>query len=270
VTSVYQKDAGRREVGMEKLQFKLEVFEGPLDLLLQLISKNKVSIYNIPILQITDQYFEVLERMKELDLDVSSEFLVMAAQLVYIKSRMLLPAEKEENEEGDPREELAQRLLEYQRYKLASEYLKEREFASRYMFFKAPDEIIPKTVPYEGGYSMDELIAAFNDILERSQRRVPPPRKTFEGIVQREVVSVRDKEVHILKLLAGRGGVMFADIFQGMRTKPELVAAFLALLELIRGNRITANYDKSKKDFVIVGTGKMFEEKMFDEKNSLA
>ena len=237
---------------MEKLQFKLEVFEGPLDLLLQLISKNKVSIYNIPILQITDQYFEVLAQMKEMDLEVSSEFLVMAAQLVYIKSRMLLPTEKDAEEAEDPRADLAQRLLEYQRYKLASEYLKEHEFTSRYMFFKEPDNITPKTMPYEGNYSMDELIAAFNDILERTQRRVPPPKKTFEGIVKREVVSVRDKEAYIVELLEKHGSVMFVDIFSGMTTKPELVATFLALLELIRSSRISANYDKAKKDLVVM------------------
>jgi len=237
---------------MEKLQFKLEVFEGPLDLLLQLISKNKVSIYNIPIIQITDQYFDALKQMKEMDLEVTSEFLVMAAQLVYIKSRTLLPTEKTDDEAGDPSAELAQRLLEYQRYKLASEYLKEHEFSSRYMFFKEPEDIAPKTMPYEGNYSMDELIAAFNDILERTQRRVPPPKKTFEGIVKRETVSVRDKEVYILELLSKHGSVMFEELFAGMSSKPELVATFLALLELIRSNAISANYDKIKKDLTIV------------------
>ena len=236
---------------MEKLQFKLEIFEGPLDLLMHLISKNKVNIYNIPIVQITDQYFEALSQMKDMDLEVSSEFLVMAAQLVYIKSRMLLPAEKSEDED-DPRAELVERLLEYQRYKHAKTYFQEREFSARYYYFKEPDDIEPVSAPYEGTYDISDLVSAFNDILERTARRAPPPKKTFEGIVRREKVSVRDKVKYILERTNCKDGVTFVEVFEGMTSKPELVATFLALLELIKMKRVMANYNKAKKDFVIV------------------
>lgn len=235
---------------MEKISFKLEVFEGPLDLLLHLISKNKVNIYDIPIATITDQYMEVLNTMKELDLEVSSEFTVLASQLLLIKSRMLLPR-NEETDEEDPRTELVERLLEYQRYKSTLEFLKEHENAYKYMLFKEPEDIEPATEPDTTVYPVDMLISAFNDILERSKRRVPPPRKTFESIVQREKVSVKDKVVYLQELVKNGNKVFFANIFDGMYTKPELVATFLALLELIKMNQIKAVYSRDKNDFVI-------------------
>ncbi len=235
---------------MEKISFKLEVFEGPIELLLHLISKNKVNIYDIPIATITDQYLEALETMKELDLDISSEFTVMASQLLLIKSRMLLPRTEEADEE-DPRTELVQRLLEYQRYKSTMEFLKEHENAYKYMLFKAPEDIEPALEPDTTVYPVDMLISAFNDILERSKRRIPPPRKTFESIVQREKVSVKDKVVYIKEIVSGGKQVLFFDIFEGMYTKPELVATFLALLELIKVNEIKAIYNREKGDFVI-------------------
>ena len=235
---------------MEKISFKLEVFEGPLDLLLHLISKNKVNIYDIPIATITDQYMEVLNTMKELDLEVSSEFTVLASQLLLIKSRMLLPR-TEEADEDDPRTELVERLLEYQRYKSTMEFLKEHENAYKYMVFKAPEDIEPATEPDTTIYPVDMLISAFNDILERSKRRIPPPRKTFESIVQREKVSVKDKISYIKQLLQSHKKVLFTSIFDGMYTKPELVATFLALLELIKINEIKAIYNRQKNDFEV-------------------
>lgn len=235
---------------MEKISFKLEVFEGPLELLLHLISKNKVNIYDIPIATITDQYMEALEAMKEMDLEVSSEFTVLASQLLLIKSRMLLPR-NEETDEDDPRTELVERLLEYQRYKASLEFLKEHENAYKYMLFKEPEDIEPATEPDTTVYPVDMLISAFNDILERSKRRVPPPRKTFETIVQREKVSVKDKVVYLQDLVKGGKKVLFTNVFDGMYTKPELVATFLALLELIKMNQIKAVYSRDKSDFVI-------------------
>lgn len=224
---------------MDKLTFKLEVFEGPLDLLLHLISKNKVSIYDIPIVSITEQYFEALELMHELDLDVSSDFCVMAAQLLFIKSRMLLPKPSEEDEE-DPRAELAQRLAQYQQYKQAAEKLKEREFYYKYMYFKEPDDVEPLTPPPPDSYPIEKLMEAFYDVLERTKRRTPPPKKNFDGIVKRRVVSVRDKASGIVSLLGRKKRVRFTSIFAPGADKPELVATFLALLELIRMNRVYA------------------------------
>ncbi len=224
---------------MDKLTFKLDVFEGPLDLLLHLISKNKVSIYDIPIVTITNQYFEALEIMSELDLEISSEFCVMAAQLLYIKSKMLLPKQEEETEE-DPREELARRLLEYQKYKQASQKLKEREFYYKYMYFKEPDEVEPLEPPLPDSYPIEKLMEAFYDVLERTKRRAPPPRKNFDGIVKRRVVSVKEKASRIINILGAKKRVSFVSIFDKDVDRPEIVATFLALLELIRMNRVYA------------------------------
>ena len=224
---------------MDKLTFKLDVFEGPLDLLLHLISKNKVSIYDIPIVTITNQYFEALEIMSELDLEISSEFCVMAAQLLYIKSKMLLPKQEEETDE-DPREELARRLLEYQKYKQASQKLKEREFYYKYMYFKEPDEVEPLEPPLPDSYPIEKLMEAFYDVLERTKRRAPPPRKNFDGIVKRRVVSVKEKASRIINILGVKKRVSFVSIFDKDVDRPEIVATFLALLELIRMNRVYA------------------------------
>lgn len=237
---------------MDKLSFKLDVFEGPLDLLLHLINKNKVNILDIPIVDITNQYFEALSLMKGLDLEISSEFLVMAAQLLYIKSRMLLPKPKVSDEdEEDPRTELVERLLEYQRYKQASQFLKEREFSTRFLYFKPPENIEPQVVPYNGTYTLDDLLSAFSDVLERNALRSPPPKRTFEGIVRQEKVSVKQKLHTIMNLMRKRKRVMFSELFDGLATKPEMVATFLALLELIRMSRVLVDYKAAQKDFVL-------------------
>ena len=236
---------------MEKLTFKLEVYEGPLDLLLQLIHKNKVSIYDIPIAQITDQYLAEVERMQEMELEVSSEFIIMAAQLLYIKSRMLLPAAAKEEGEEDPRSELTEHLLAYQRDKTASAFLKEREFSSRYLFFKEPESIEPAVAPDDKTYCIEDLTRAFYDILERSQRRAPPPQKNFEGIVRRTVVSVKVQIRYILHRVASESNLTFNSLFEAIDTREALVATFLGLLELIKEGRLTAEYRQAQRDFLL-------------------
>ena len=186
---------------MEKVLYKLENFEGPLDLLLHLITKNKVSIYDIPIVEITDQYIEAIEGIEESQLENTSEFLVLAAQLLYIKSKMLLPKDEEEEEE-DPREDLAQRLLEYQRYKEASQELRKSEFWSRYMFFKESEKIDFPIPQYDKHHDTQELINAFNAILQRRIRKEKPKKRAFLGIVGREKVSVEDMVEKVCKLLS--------------------------------------------------------------------
>ncbi len=237
---------------MDKLSFRLDVYEGPLDLLMQLISKNKVNIIDIPIASITDQYFEALALMKGLDLEISSEFLVMASELLYIKSRMLLPKVKDDDEQEDPRADLVRRLLAYQRYKSVSQFLKEREFSSRFMYFKLPDNIEPQFIPYTGAYSLHDLMKAFEDILERSARCAPPPRKTFEGIVRREKVSVREKVHTVSEMIRRRGKVRFGELFDKCCGRPEMIATFLALLELVKLHRILVDYDKAENSFVLI------------------
>lgn len=223
---------------MEKLTFSLDSFKGPLDLLLVLIKKNKVSIYDIPISDILDQYLDVMTRMKEMDLEVSSEFLVLAATLLQIKSKMLLPKEEEE-EEQDPREELVKRLVEYKKFKDRLEFFKERENAGYKMFFKSPDAIEPPEPVYD--YSALDggvLFAAYKTSFSKLERRMPPPKKSFSGIVGHEKASVREKVQRILKRLTDKTKMVFKEIFKETKSRPEAVASFLAVLELVKLKKI--------------------------------
>lgn len=240
---------------MDTMLYKLDSFEGPLDLLLHLISKNKVSIYDIPIVEITSQYLEAIEGIEESQLENTSEFLVMAAQLLYIKSKMLLP-KKEDEEEEDPRDDLAQRLAEYQRYKEASGELRKNEFWSRYMFFKEEEKIDFPLPEYSKEHTVDELMDAFNAILQRKIRFKKPEKKAFSGIVGREKVSVEDMAEKLSGILKQNKRLEFKKAFSGKKSKPEMVATFLAILEMIRGGRITAEYDEKSKDFILIKSKK--------------
>ena len=230
---------------MEQLSFKVLDFEGPLDLLLTLIKKNKVSIYDIPINLIVSQYFDVMRQMEEYNLEISSEFLVLAATLLQIKSRMLLPKPEEEDEE-DPREELIRRLEEYRRIKAAAAYLDERKNIGDSFFFKEPDKI--ERPPAEWNYSKltpENLVLAYKTAYTRMERRLPPPKTPFEGIVGREKISVRSRVVRLWSRLKKRTKVFFKELFVEAKSKPEAVASFLAVLEMVKLNRIKIEYDES-------------------------
>ncbi len=223
---------------MEQLSFKLEAFEGPLDLLLMLIKKNKVSIYDIPIATILDQYLEVMRSMEEMDLEVSSEFLVLAATLLQIKSKMLLPKEEEEIEE-DPRTELVRRLLEYQQIKDSIDFFREHENSDSGLFFKLPDPI--ERPPAEMNYSkltLDNLLEAYKISCVKLERKLPPPKRSFSGIVGHEKVSIKEKVRRIWNGLVEKGRMLFRDIFKGTKSRPEAVASFLAILEMMKLNKI--------------------------------
>ncbi len=235
---------------MESILYKLDNFEGPLDLLLTLIQKNKVSIYDIPIVEITDQYLEAIDGIEESSLDNTGDFIVMAAQLLYIKSKMLLPKNDEEEEE-DPREELAQRLLEYQKYKEASKELRKSEFSSKYMVFRDEEEIKFPIPEYNRHHEVSALIDAFNSILARRIRKEKPTKRAFTGIVGREKVSVDDMVEKICKKLHKSGRIQFKLLFREEDSKPELIATFLAVLEMIKLNRLYADYNENTKDFVL-------------------
>lgn len=209
---------------------QLEIFEGPLDLLLHLIKKNELSITDIPIATITEQYLSTLELMQSLNLDVAGEFLVMAATLIHIKSRMLLPPgenEDEEEEEGDPREELIRRLLEYQRFKEAAEELERRELLSRDVFVRrceAPEEA--GTVGFES-LSLFDLLSALRHVLERF-----PEERIHE--IALDTISVREKMSFLLDELRRRGKVIFQSLFETATSRLEAVVTFLAMLELVK------------------------------------
>lgn len=239
---------------MEKVQYKLETFEGPLDLLLTLIKKNKVSIYDIPIVEITEQYLEAIEGIDEEQIENTSEFLVMAADLLYIKSKMLLPKNEEEEEE-DPREELAQRLAEYQKFKEASKELRKTEFASKYMVFRDEEQIKFPVPEYDKEHTISDLLDAFNSIMARKIRKEKPTKRAFLGIVGREKVSVDDMVEKICKNLRRKKKIGFKTLFKEEDSKPEMIATFLAVLEMIKLNRLFAEYNSETKDFILTTKG---------------
>ncbi len=222
---------------MSELSFKTEVFEGPLDLLLHLIGKNKVSICDIPISLITDQYFEYIALMQELDMDLGGEFLVMASQLLYIKSKMLLPVENEEEE--DPRADLAERLLEYKRYKEISGEMDRLSHSMDNVVFKGAEPLnLPKVKTENKEIPIERLFEAFFTIIDRSQSRKPIDPKTFKRVIGRTNFSVRTASKSVLGKLKKGEKAAFEILFAGLRVRGEYVATFLALLELIKENAV--------------------------------
>ena len=228
------------------ISYKLEQFEGPLDLLLHLIEKNKVSIYDIPIAEITDQYLEYVSQMEREDLNVVSEFLVMAATLLDIKSRMLLPAEvNEEGEEEDPRAELVERLLEYKMYKYMAFELKDRELDAEKVFYKNPT--IPKEVArYEPPVDLDKLLDGltlaklqriFESVMKRREDKVDPIRSNF-GTIRQEPVSLEEKITSVMDYARKHRRFSFRAMLERQGDKLEGVVTFLAVLELMKIGKI--------------------------------
>jgi len=221
---------------------KLEVFEGPLDLLLFLIKRDEIDIYDIPIEHITRQYLEYIEAFKELDLDIAGEFVVMAAHLILIKSRSLLPVhqqgEEETEEEADPRWELVRQLLEYKKFKDAAAHLGEREAHQNALFGR-----VPETPEFESERPLSEvsifdLINAFQKILRRVNK-VENLREIFE-----ENYTVSDKIDFVLKMTASCTALKFSDLFACAASRTEMVVTLLALLELIRLKQISIRQDE--------------------------
>lgn len=225
---------------MEQPSYVLEVFEGPLDLLLYLIKKNKISIYDIPIAEISAQYNEYLENLEKENLEVTSEFVVMAAQLLYIKSRMLLPKPEIEDDGEDPRAELVERLLEYSKYKAASEFLEERESIGKNTFFKQRDKIGDvKIENVIDNVTTSDLFQIVKELLTmRAEEENVPVKKLLSDIVTHEVVSVGDKIDFIRRKLKSSKKCAFIDIFEGLASRPHIVAMFLGVLELIKNAEV--------------------------------
>jgi segregation and condensation protein A len=237
-------------------KFQLEIFEGPLDLLLHLIKKNEVSITDIPIAVITEQYLETLELMEYLDLDLAGEFLVMAATLVHIKSRMLLPPEEndaeDEEEGGDPRDELVRRLLEYQRYKDAAGELERRDILKRDVFARSaepPEQT--ETVGFET-VSLFDLISALRSVLERL------PKDSAHQVVL-ETISVREKMSLLLDDLHRRGNVIFQELFVGAVSRLEVIVTFLAMLELVKIRAVKIWQEQAAGPIVIAAAAPLEE-----------
>ena len=223
---------------------RLPVFEGPLDLLLHLIKKNEVEIVDIPIAAITEQYLAYLEMMHQLNLDVAGEFLVMAATLTLVKSRMLLPPSEDDadEEEADPRAQLVQQLLEYQRYREAALALSERPWLHRDVFAREPTMDVPADAtadvrPPRVQVTMWELLEAFRSILKRAK-----PESVHEVVV--EPVSLRDRIESLLRTLGVARVVEFDSLFDEATTRIEIIVTFLALLELMKMSAVRAVQDE--------------------------
>ena len=235
------------------IPLKLQVFEGPMDLLMHLIEKNKIDIYDIPIVTITDQYLDYVHQMEHNDMNVTSEFLVMAATLLDIKSRMLLPREEnEEGEEEDPRDELVRRLLEYKMYKYMSEELKEKNRHAGMSYFRPQDlpEEVRSYVPplnYEeliGDRTVQSLETVFKDVLKRKKSRVDPIRSGF-GKIQKEEISVADKELYIRAYLTGHPHADFREMLELENSKEEIIVTFLVILELMKHQKIRITQEEA-------------------------
>lgn len=218
---------------MEKLTFKLNTFEGPLDLLLHLISKNKLNLYDIPVLELVDQYLQYLHEIKEMDMDIASEFLEMAARLIHMKTVMLLPKHEESEE---LKRELTGQLLEYRLCREIAGQLGER--ASGFDHFCREPEKLESDETYTGSHDPFVLLEAYGAAVGKGERKLPPPRTAFQGIVSRKIVSVSSKIISVLRGLRKNASVTYKSLFQRAESRSELVATFLAVLELVKARRI--------------------------------
>ena len=242
-----------------ELTVKLQVFEGPLDLLLYLLDKNKVNIYDIPIVEITAQYMEYIAEMKRQDLDVLSEFLVMAATLIDIKSKMLLPRDPDdEEEETDPRAELVQQLLEYKMYKCMAYELKDRQVDAQRVMIKKPT--IPEEVlEYQEPLNVEELVSditlaklneIFKSIMRKQQDKIDPLRSKF-GKIEKEEVSLEEKTEYLENYATTHKHFSFRSLLEAQSSKVEVIVTFLAILELMKTGKILISQEHIFDDIQI-------------------
>ena len=219
---------------MEKLSYKLEVFEGPMDLLLHLITKHKIDIYDIPISELVEQYVSYVREMQEENMDVASEFLEMAARLVYIKTVSLLPVYDEAEE---LKNELRDELLEYRDCKLLAAKLSQMTDGFDYSVRNYPENISPDN-SYKRLHEPTELLSAYSLAAGKKLRRLPPPIETFKAIVTKKIVSVGSKIDSIVKSLKSKRKTKLIDLYKQAESRSDLIAAFLAVLELAKNKTI--------------------------------
>ena len=241
------------------LQVKLEAFEGPLDLLLHLIEKNKVDIYDIPIVEITAQYLEYIQAMETDDMNIMSEFLVMAATLLDIKCRMLLPKEvNEEGEEEDPRAELVQKLLEYKMYKYMSYELKDRQVDAAKTWFK--DKTLPKEIEdYKPPVDMETLLGdadlgklqeLFKSVMRRQEDKIDPVRSTF-GQIEKDEIDMDLKTGYIENYIKTHKTFSFRALLEKQKSKMEVIVSFLVILEMMKIGKISIVQEDTFDDIII-------------------
>lgn len=238
---------------------KLEVFEGPLDLLLHLIDKNKVDIYDIPIVEITEQYLDYIKQMETEDMNVMSEFLVMAATLIDIKCRMLLPREvNEEGEEEDPRAELVQKLLEYKMCKYMSYELRDRMVDAQRSLYKRPtlpEEVSQYRQPvnYEeliGDITLNKLHEIFKQMLKRQEDKIDPVRSTF-GRIEKDEIDLDLKTTYVEAYVRSHKTFSFRKLLEKQSSKMEIIVTFLVILEMMKTGRISIEQEDTFSDIII-------------------
>ncbi len=233
----------------------IEEFQGPLELLNHLIEKNKIDIYDIPISEITDQYIEYIEAMKELNLDVTSEFIVIASNLLVIKSKMLLPKAPEEE---DPREELVSKILEYRKFKLVSEQIKERAGKYSKIYYKLKEDIEYIDDSEELDFDIGKLVEAYKKVLSKIESGEGTEDEKTEDLVRnikRDEFSVEEGIEYIEKRLESEKRLEFTDFFDGRATKYRIVTIFMAMLELIKRKRIKVVQESLFGDIIITKLG---------------
>ena len=232
---------------MEDYKIKIDAFEGPMDLLMHLIEKNKIDIYDIPIAELTRQYLDYLDKFREFNIEIASSFLVMAATLLQIKSRMMLPkAPKEEGApEEDPRLELVQRILEYRKFKQVSQVLGDMAGVQERFVAREPMELPVHHLP-PGNLSLRQLVEAFHTVLTVKEELSIP-----KALVEPEEYSIKDKMENIILLLGrSRGKLLFSEAFRS-GTRSELTVTFLALLELMKLRTVTVKQQRSFAEIYI-------------------
>ncbi|EPR13338.1 segregation and condensation protein A [Ruminiclostridium papyrosolvens] len=234
---------------------KLDNFEGPFDLLFHLFEKNQVDIYDIPISSITDQYLDYLYAMQQLDLEVASEFLIMAATLLHIKSKTLLPSKKEEKqEEKDPREELVRRLVEYRRYKEFTQDLKEMEKKWERVSFRLPETLDLPVREEIMEIDPQVLRQQYLAILDRNKKKMNLRAKNITKLIEHEKVSLRSKMREVVKQLIHKVSFKFSELFSlKTKSKTEVVTGFMAILELAKMKKVKIVQNQQFSDIHVVG-----------------
>ena len=235
-----------------KPEIKLRQFEGPLDLLLHLIEKNDVDIYDIPISTITSQYMDYIESMKEFDMELASDFLVMGATLVSIKSRMMLPGMQAALGSGedvvDPREELVISLMRYKRCRVFASDLKERRDkfdGARFRYASTAKSLGITIAPVEQSFSIEEFNEAVAIINERNDSRFTDITAKIKHILRKDKMSVKERIKSIWRSITGKGKILFSSLFGKKSEKMDKVVSFLAVLELVRDNKINVEQDRN-------------------------
>lgn len=241
------------------ISVKLQVFEGPLDLLLHLIDKNKIDIYDIPIVVVTEQYLEYIRQMETEDMNVMSEFLVMAATLLDIKCRMLLPKEvNEEGEEEDPRAELVAKLLEYKMYKYMSFELKDRQLDAGKSLFK-PSTLPREVEDYRQPIDYDELVGdmtlhklheIFKSMMRRQEDKIDPIRSTF-GRIEKDEVNMDERILYVEAMIREHRSFSFRKLLESQSSKMEVIVTFLVILEMMKTGKIDIQQEHIFDDIII-------------------